>query len=125
MREKYGVASERGVVITSPNYTKQQRLTQRLRKEAREEDREAEERRKLWDMKTSTPLLITLHKDEGRIPGGVRLQIDNSEVPRYVIYKRAATPTANLEAKPDAILENVEFDDFDSLSSPGQTEKRI
>jgi hypothetical protein len=27
-----------------------------------------------------------------------------------VIYKRAAVPTGNPEAKPNAILENVEFD---------------
>ena len=106
MREKYGVNKEFGVVIESPHYTKQKRLTWKLRKEAREEDKEAEARRKLWDMKTRTPLLITLHKDEGRIPGGVRLQIDNPEVPRWVIYRRAATPTADLGAKPDAVIEN-------------------
>jgi hypothetical protein len=40
-----------------------------------EEDKAAEERRKHWDMKSRTPLLITLHKDEGRIPGSVRLQM--------------------------------------------------
>ena len=112
MREKYGVNKEFGKVIESPNYKKQKRLTQRLRKEAREEDKAAVERRKHWDMRNRTPLLITLHSDLGRVPGGMRLQIDNPEVPRWVIYRRAATPTADLEAKPDAVLENVEFDDF-------------
>jgi hypothetical protein len=31
---------------------------------------------------------------------------------RFVISKRVATPTGDLEAKPEAILENVEFDDL-------------
>jgi hypothetical protein len=105
------------VVITPPSYTKAVRLTQKLRKEAREEDKQAGERRKLWNMKHRTPLLVTLHKDEGRIPGGVRLQFDSPEIPRWMVYKRAALPTGNLEAVPDAVLENVEFDDFQLRSS--------
>jgi hypothetical protein len=56
--------------------------------------------------------LITLHSSQGRIPGGVRLQIDNPEVPRWMIYKRAAVPTGDMNTQPDAVLENVEFDDF-------------
>jgi hypothetical protein len=59
MREKYGVNKERSVVIVSPNYTKQQRLTQPLRKEAREEDKQAEQRREQWDMSIRTPILIS------------------------------------------------------------------
>lgn len=101
-------------VIIPDHYRKQQNLHRRLKREAKQEDKKAVERRKRWNLKTKTPLLVTLHKDEGRVPGGVRLQLDNNDVSRWVIYKRVATPTGDMSAKPDAILENVDFDDLES-----------
>ena len=105
MRDKYGVQYERSVIIESPHYTKQKRLTWKLRKEAREEDKAADERRKHWDMRNRSELLVTLHKNEGRIPGGIRLQLGTAEVGRWVIYRRAAAVTGRLDAFPDAIIE--------------------
>jgi hypothetical protein len=92
-------------MIESPNDRKQKRLTERLRKEAEQEDKLAESRRKRWDMDTCTPMVVTLHKDSGRIPGGVRLQITDNEASRAVIHRRAARLTGDLDAEPDAVLE--------------------
>jgi hypothetical protein len=108
----YGKSQVQSQMIIPEHYRNQQNLNRRLKREAKQEDKAAEDRRKAWDMTARTPILITLHSNQGRIPGGVRLQIDNSEVPRWVIYRRAATPTGDLEAMPDAVLETVEFDDF-------------
>jgi hypothetical protein len=104
MREEQRVQKEYGSVISSPNYRKQRALTERLRKEREEEEKEAEARKKLWDMDSPSPMIVTLHEDRGRIPGGVRLQIDDNEASRSIIHRRAARLTGDLDAEPDAVL---------------------
>jgi hypothetical protein len=105
MREGNKVYKDSGTIIESANYRKQKNLTARLRKEAEEEEKEAEARKKRWEMDTRTPMIVLLHKDRGRIPGGVRLQIDDNEASRSIIHRRAARLTGDLDAEPDAVLE--------------------
>jgi hypothetical protein len=90
--------------ITSPTWRKNKAQHEQKRREAEQEDKEAQARKKLWDMDSPSPMIVTLHEDRGRIPGGVRLQIVDSEAGRAVIHRRAARLTGDLNAEPDAVL---------------------
>jgi hypothetical protein len=92
--------------ITSPTWRKNKAQHEQQRREAEQEDKEAAAKRKQgWDMNSRTPMILTLHRDQGRIPGGVRLQIDDNEASRSIIHRRAARLTGDLNAEPDAVLE--------------------
>ena len=92
--------------ITSPTWRKNKAQHEQKRREAEQEDKEAAAKRKQgWDMNSRTPMILTLHRDSGRIPGGVRLQIDDNEASRSIIHRRAARLTGDLDAEPDAVLE--------------------
>ena len=90
--------------ITSPTWRKNKAQHEQQRRAA-EQERRLEQLRPAWDMGTKTPMIVTQHKDSGRIPGGVRLQIDDNEASRSVIHRRAARLTGDLNVRPEAILE--------------------
>src|ERR1039457_3110942 len=103
---------ERGGVIETPYYKQQQSKAARLRKQAKKFDARLEAEREHWWTVPSPPLLITLHADSGKLPGGILLQMDH-DVSISAIHKRKAGPTGDFNAVPEAVLENAEHADLE------------
>jgi hypothetical protein len=105
---KHGVKGiEYGGIIETPFYKQQKNKADRLKRQAEKFDALLEAERELWWTVPSPPLLITLHEDSGKVPGGILLQMDH-DVSISAIHKRKAVPTGDFNAVPDAVLENVE-----------------
>jgi len=110
---KHGITGiEYGGMIVTPHYQQQKRKTERLKQQAKKFDARLKAEREHWWTVASPPLLITLHTNSGKLPGGIQLHMDH-DVSISAIHHRKAVPTGDFSAVPEAILENVEHGDMD------------